>query len=174
MAAVTICSDFGAQENKVFHWFHCFSIYLPWSDGTRCHNLNFLSIDVYQIFHSPLLPLSRGPLVPLCFLPLGWWHPHIWGYWYFSGNLDSNLWFFRSVILHLMYSAFKLNNKGDNKQPWYSFPNLEPVHCSMSSSNCCFLICIQDFQEAGKVVWYSHLSKNLPQFAVILTVRGLV
>ena len=29
MAAVTICSDFGAQENKVCHCFHCFSIYFP-------------------------------------------------------------------------------------------------------------------------------------------------
>ena len=39
MAAVTICSDFGAQENKVCHCFHCFPIYLPFSDGTRCHDL---------------------------------------------------------------------------------------------------------------------------------------
>ena len=54
----------------------------------------------------------------------------------------------------------------------YSFPNLEPVHCSTSSSNCCFLICIQVSQEAGKVVWYSHLLKNFPQFVVIHTVRG--
>ena len=29
MAVVTICSDFGAQENKVCHYFHCFPIYLP-------------------------------------------------------------------------------------------------------------------------------------------------
>ena len=29
MGAVTICSDFGAQENKVCHRFHCFPIYLP-------------------------------------------------------------------------------------------------------------------------------------------------
>ena len=36
MAAVAICSDFEAQENKVCHCFHCFPIYLPWSDGTRC------------------------------------------------------------------------------------------------------------------------------------------
>ena len=34
MAALTICSDFGAQESKVSYCFHCFSIYLPWSDGT--------------------------------------------------------------------------------------------------------------------------------------------
>ena len=45
MAAVTICSDFGAQENKVSHCFHCFSIYLPWSDGTRCHDLGFLNVE---------------------------------------------------------------------------------------------------------------------------------
>ena len=47
-----------------------------------------------------------------------------------------------------------------------SFPNLEPVSCSMSSSNCCFLTCIQVSQEAGKVVWYSYLLKNFPQFIV--------
>ena len=54
----------------------------------------------------------------------------------------------------------------------YSFPNLKPVHFSMSSSNCCFLSCIQVSQEAGKVVWYSHLLKNFPQFVVIHTIKG--
>ena len=42
----------------------------------------------------------------------------------------------------------------------------------MSSSNCCFLTCIQVSQEAGQVVWYSHLSQNFPQFIVIHTVKG--
>ena len=41
VAAVTICSDFGAQENKACHCFHCFPIYLPWSDRTGCHDLSF-------------------------------------------------------------------------------------------------------------------------------------
>ena len=54
----------------------------------------------------------------------------------------------------------------------YSFPDLEPVCCSMSSSYCCFLTCIQISQEAGQVVWYSHLLKNFPQFIVIHTVEG--
>ena len=54
----------------------------------------------------------------------------------------------------------------------YSFPDLEPVCCSMSSSNYCFLACIQISQEAGKVFWYSHLLKNFPQFVVIHTVKG--
>ena len=34
MAAVTICSDFGAQKIKSDTLFHCFPIYLPWSDAT--------------------------------------------------------------------------------------------------------------------------------------------
>ena len=54
----------------------------------------------------------------------------------------------------------------------FSFPYLEPVCCSMSSSNCCFLTCKQISQEAGKVVQYSHLFKNFPQFVVIHTVKG--
>ena len=45
MASVTICSDFGAQENKVYHCFHCFPIYLPRSDGIGCHNLQFLNLE---------------------------------------------------------------------------------------------------------------------------------
>ena len=54
----------------------------------------------------------------------------------------------------------------------YSIPNFEPVHFSMSSSNCCFLTHLQVSQETGKVFWYSHLFKNFPQFVVIHTVRG--
>jgi len=45
MTSVTICSNFGAQENKVWHCFHCFPIYLPWSDGTRCQDLSFLKSE---------------------------------------------------------------------------------------------------------------------------------
>ena len=42
----------------------------------------------------------------------------------------------------------------------------------MSSSNCCFLTCIQVSHEAGQVVWYAHLFQNCPQFIVIHTVKG--
>ena len=41
----------------------------------------------------------------------------------------------------------------------------------MSGSNCCFLTCMQVSQETGKVVWYSHLFKNFPQFVVIYTAK---
>ena len=42
----------------------------------------------------------------------------------------------------------------------------------MPGANCCFLTCIQVSQEVGKVVWYSYLFKDFPQFVVIHTVKG--
>ena len=54
----------------------------------------------------------------------------------------------------------------------YSFSDLEPLCCSMSSYNGCFLTYIQISQEAGKVVWYCHHFKNFPQIAVVHTVKG--
>ena len=59
-----------------------------------------------QLFHSPLSPSSRGSLIPLHFLPLKWYHLHIWGCWYFSWQswfyLVSHLsWHFTWYILHI-------------------------------------------------------------------------
>ena len=72
-----------------------------------------------------------------------------------------------SLAIYMMYSAYKLNTALT-----YSFLNFEPVHFSMSGSNFFFLTCIQVFQEAGKVAWYSHLYQNFPQFVLIHTVKG--
>ena len=84
MAAVTNCNDFGAQEYKLCHCFRFLPIYLPWNNGTGCHDLSFFEYWVSsQPFHS-LSPSSRGSLAPLHFLPLEWYQLHIWGCWYFS------------------------------------------------------------------------------------------
>ena len=73
----------------------------------------------------------------------------------------------------MMYSAYKLNKQGDNIQPWCTpFPTWNQSVGSMSSFNYCFLTCIHISQEAGQMVWYSHLLKNFPQFVVIHTVKG--
>ena len=56
--SVTICSDFGAPQNKVCHCVHCFPIYLPWSDGTRCHDLSFLNVEFYFFFLGCYLAIS--------------------------------------------------------------------------------------------------------------------
>ena len=53
-----------------------------------------------------------------------------------------------------------------------SFPDLELVCFSMSSSNSCFLTCIQISHEPGQVVWYSHLFKNFALLVVIHTLEG--
>ena len=73
-------------------------------------------------------------------------------------------------MLSLMYSAYKLNKQYTALT--YSFSYLKPVYCPTSSSNCCFLTCIQISQEAGQVVWYSHLFQNFSQFIVSYTVKG--
>ena len=39
-------SVFGTPKNKVWHGLHCFPIYFPWSDGTRCHDLRFLTVEL--------------------------------------------------------------------------------------------------------------------------------
>ena len=62
MAAVTICSDSGAQENKVCHCCHCFPIYLPWRDGTRCHDLSF-----WMLSFKPTFSLSSFTFIKRCF-----------------------------------------------------------------------------------------------------------
>ena len=96
----------GKQENKVYHSFHCFPIYLPWSDGTRCHDLQFLNVgfkpafslssftSIKRLFSSS--SLSKIRVVSL----------HIWGYWYFFQQSWFQLvlhpaWHFTWYILHI-------------------------------------------------------------------------
>ena len=53
MAAFTVCSDFGAQGNKVCHYLHS-SIYLLWNDGNRCRDLRFLNVKFEASFFTLL------------------------------------------------------------------------------------------------------------------------
>ena len=80
-----------------------------------------------------------------------------------------------SLAFHMIFSEYKLNKY---KARWqytalpYSFPYFEPLHCSMSGSNYCFLTCIQVSQKTGKLVWYFHFFTNFLHFVVILTVKS--
>ena len=71
-----------------------------------------------------------------------------------------------------MYSAYTLNKQWQYTAFLYSFPNIEPVYCSMFSSNCFFLTCIQVSQETGRMVWYSCPLQNFPQIFVIHAVNA--
>ena len=70
-----------------------------------------------------------------------------------------------------MYSAYKLNKQCDNIQPWCTPCSSEPVCCSMSSSNCCFLYCYRFLRRHGGCSGIP-VSKNFSQFVVIYTVKG--
>ena len=112
-----------------------------------------------QLFHSPLSPSSRGSLVALRFL----WSSVIF-LWNSvvcisevvdtsAGNLDFSLWFLQPRNLHdVLCIEFKSVTLDTTDLLLSRF---EPVHSSMSNSNCCFLTCIQVSQEAGKVVCIS-------------------
>ena len=75
---------------------------------------------VLSHFHSPLSPSSRGSLSPLYFLPLWWYHLHIWGY-YFSWQS----WFQLELPPAQQFTwctLLKVKQESDNIQPcWTSF-----------------------------------------------------
>ena len=110
MVAITICSDVGAQENKVCHYFHCFPIYLPWSDGTRCHHLHFWMLNfkptfpltsfilIKRLFRSSSLHVTKG-VVSSAYLRLLIFLPAI-----LISACDSS-----SPAFCMLYSAYKLN-----------------------------------------------------------------
>ena len=103
--------------------FHCFPIYLPWSDGTGCHDLCFFQCWVLsQVFHSPLTfikrffsssSLSAVRVVSSAYLRLLIFLPAV----LIPACASS------SPAFHMMYSTYKLNKQGDNRQPWHTpFP----------------------------------------------------
>ena len=132
MAAITICSDFGAPKNKVWHCFHCFPICFPWSDGTGWHDLRFLKVElqanfslssftfIKRLFSSSSLYAIR--VVSSAYLRLLIFLPAI----LIPACASS------SPAFLMMYSAYKLNKQGDNIQPWHTpFPiwNQSVVPC---------------------------------------------
>ena len=116
MAAITICGDFGAQKNKVWHCFHCFHLFpmkwwdqMPWSSFSECWALSQLftllfhfikrlfssslsAIRVVSSAYLRLLIFLLAILIPAC-----------------ASSSSAFL---------MMYSAYKLNKQGDNTQPW--------------------------------------------------------
>ena len=117
MAAVTIGSDFGAQENNCHH-FHCFSLYFPWVMGPDAMILVFwmlsfkptFSLSTFtftkRLFSSSFLSAVR--VVSSAYLRLLIFLLAI----YIPACASS------SPVFPMMYSAYKLNKQGDNIQPW--------------------------------------------------------
>ena len=220
-------------KNKVSHCFHCFPIYLPWSDGTRCHDLSFPNVSfkptfsicsftfIKRLFSSSSLSVIRvmssaylrllifllAILIPACASPspsfLMMYSAYKLNKWKKVKSLSRVQLFATPWTIAYQgplsmgfswqeyWSGLPFPSPGDLPKPGIApgspplradalpseppekpFSYLEPVCWSMSSSNRCFLTCIQISQEAGQVIWYSHLFQNFPQFIVIHTVKG--
>jgi len=126
MAAVTVHSNFGAQENKICHCFHFFPFYLSRSDGTRCHDVSFLKVEfLSQIFLLSSFTLikrffSSSSLSDIRVVSSAYLRLLIFLLAILSPACDSS-----SLAFHMMYFAYKLNKQDDNIQPWHTpFPIL--------------------------------------------------
>ena len=117
MGADNICSDFGAQENKIWHCFHFSHVYLPWNDGTGCHDLSSSMLSFKPAFSRSSFTFKRPFSSSL-----------LCSIWVISSAYLKLLIFFLEILIpacdssspafHMMYSAYKLNKQGDNIQPW--------------------------------------------------------
>ena len=117
MASVTVYSDFGAQENKICDCFHIFPFYLPWSDGTRCHDLSFFNVEFKPAFWLSSFTLTQRLFsfsslsdikVISAYLRLLLFLPAV-----LIPACDSS-----SPAFCMLYSAYTLNKQGDNIQNW--------------------------------------------------------
>ena len=137
MAAVTIFSDFEAQENKVCHFFYCFHIHLHEVMGLVTISLVFWMLSfrpafslssftfIKRLFNSSLFSAIR--VVSFAYLRL----------LIFLLAILIQTWASSSLAFLMMYSAYKLNKQGDNIQPWHTpFPiwNQSVVPCPVLKS----------------------------------------
>ena len=165
LAAVTFCSDFGVQENKVCHCFHCFPFICHEVMGPAVMIFIFWMLNFKQLFHSPLSLSSRGSLVPLCFLPQGWCHLHICSCLIFLLAILIPACASSSPAFHMMYSAYKLNKQSDNIQPWHTlFPIWNKLF--FHAWFCCILTCKYRFLR--KQVRWSDIPISLKIFHSLL------
>ena len=118
MSAATVCSDFGAQENKVCHYFHFFPFYLPLSNERYCHDISFFKkkLVLRRLFHFPPSPSSRSSLVPLHFLPLECYLRLLM----FLLPILIPACNSSSLAFLMMCSADRLNKQGDSRQPCHT------------------------------------------------------
>jgi len=165
---MTVCNDFGAQENKVSHCFHCFPIYLPWSDGTVCYELSFFECrKLSQLFHSLTFMkwlFSSSSLSAIRVVSSAYLRLLIFLLAVLIPACTSS-----SLAFHMMYSAYKLNKQNDNIQLWRTpFPiwNQSVVPCPVLT-----VASWPAFRFLRRQVRWSGIPicKKFPQFVVIHT-----
>ena len=161
-------SDFGAQENKFCHYFHCFPIYLPWRAGTGNHDLSFWTWSFKPAFSISSFTLikrlfSSSSLSAIRVVSSA----YLWLLIFLPAILIPACASF-SLAFQMMYSAYTSNKQDDNIQPWRTpFPilNQSDVPCpvlTVASWPVYRLLRRRSGILICKVVWYSHLFKNFP------------
>ena len=171
MAAVTICSDFGAKKIK--------SLTVSTISPSICHEvigldamiLAFCMLSFKQLFHSPLSLSSRGFLFLFTFCHKGGITCLSEVIYISPTNLDSSLWSSSPAFL-MMYSAYKLNKQCDNIQPWRT-----PLLIWNRSVVPCPVLTVASWSAyrflRRQIRWSGiPISKNFPQFVMIHTVKG--
>ena len=120
---------FGAQENKICHCFHFSLFYLPWNDETRCHDPGVLNVEFEDRLFTLVYHPRQEALLVLHFLPLEWYHLHIWGCWYF---LQSWFQLVNHLAIHFRLSLFSCTaERGFLLSP--------VVNCSCFFLSCCLI-----------------------------------
>ena len=120
--------------------FHFFPIYLPWSDGTRCHHLSFLNVNF-----KPAFSLSSFILIQRLYSSSSLSAIRVGSFAYlrlliFLSEILIPAWNSSSLAFHMMYSTCKLNKQGDNIQAWCTpFPiwNQSVVPCRVLTVASC-------------------------------------
>ena len=90
MAAVTFCSEFGAQKNKVSHCCHGFPIYLPWSGGTLSLWATYSCLTWELVPGDPWDQLICSLWQTVCYLP--WLPSDDPESWRLSGRISHLIW----------------------------------------------------------------------------------
>ena len=155
-AAVTICSDFVAQENKICHCFPLFPLLfavkcwnqMTWSQFFECWVLRqpfHYSSTFKRLFGNSLLSAMR--VVSSAYLRL----------LIFLLAVLILAWDTSSPAFPIMYSAYKLNKQGDNIQPWHT---PFPVHSSISGSVASW----PSYRFLRRHIWWSGIHVSLRIF----------
>ena len=105
------------------HYFHCFPLYLPWSDGTRYRDSSFLNIEFQASFFTLLLHFHQEALFSSSLSAIRVVSFEYMRLLIFFPEILIPACALSSLTFHMMYSAYKVNKQSDNIQPWHSpFP----------------------------------------------------
>ena len=172
MTAVTICSDFGAQENKIYHCFH----FSP----SICHEvmgLDAIILVFWMLSFKSAFSLFSFSLIKRLFSSSSIYAIRVESYVYLMLLI-----FFLTILIptydssspafHMMYSAYKLNKQGDNIQTWCT-----PFPIWNQSVVVCPVLTVDSWPAytflSRQVTWYViPISLRIFQFVVIHTVKG--